>query len=151
MAGCQRFKLLKPGTMITDLWMNLPVKDIAKSKAFFTELGFTFNTQQGDSDQSACLLIGQKNTVVMLFDEPTFKGFINGNIAPANQGNEVLLSLGVASKEEVDELAKKAVAAGGSSNHKPKEMAGWMYGCVFADLDGHKWNVLYIDMSRAGA
>jgi uncharacterized protein len=134
--------------MTTDLWINLPVKNIPKSKAFFTQLGFTFNLQQGNNDHSACLLIGQKKVVVMLFDEPTFKGLINSNIAPAVNGNEVLLSLGVESKDEVDELAKKAIAAGGSSNHKPKEMQGWMYGCVFTDLDGHKWNVLYMDRSR---
>jgi len=134
--------------MTTDLWINLPVKNIAESKAFFTALGFTLNTQQGNSDNSACLLVGKKNVVVMLFDEPTFKGFINGDVALANNGNEVLLSLGVESKDEVDELAKKAIAAGGSSDHQPKEMQGWMYGCVFTDLDGHKWNVLYMDMSK---
>ncbi|MES2732163.1 MAG: VOC family protein [Bacteroidota bacterium] len=134
--------------MTTDLWINLPVKNIAQSKAFFTQLGFTFNLQHGNSDNSACLLIGQKNVVVMLFDEPTFQGFINSTIAPAANGNEVLLSVGVESKDEVDALAKKAIAAGGSSNHQPKEMQGWMYGCVFTDLDGHKWNVLYMDMSK---
>jgi uncharacterized protein len=134
--------------MITDLWINLPVKNIAKSKAFFTQLGFTFNTQHGNSDNSISLLIGKKNVVLMLFDEPTFKGFINSNIAPAGSGSEVLLSIGVESKEDVDDLAKKAVDAGGSSSHKPKEMQGWMYGCVFTDLDGHKWNVLYMDMSK---
>jgi predicted lactoylglutathione lyase len=134
--------------MITDLWINLPVKNIIQSKAFFTQLGFTFNLQQGNSDNSACLLIGKKNAVVMLFDEPTFKGFINNNIALAAGGNEVLLSVGVESKDEVDALAKKAVEAGGSSNHSPTEMQGWMYGCVFTDLDGHKWNVLYMDMSK---
>ncbi|HSU51867.1 MAG TPA: VOC family protein [Segetibacter sp.] len=132
--------------MIKDLWINLPVKDINKSKAFFKELGFSFNTQHGNTESSASLLIGQKNVVVMLFSEPAFKGFINGEVA--KQGSEVLLSIGVESKEEVDDLAKKAVAAGGSSTHKPGEMQGWMYGCVFNDLDGHKWNVLYMDMSK---
>ncbi|MES2649098.1 MAG: VOC family protein [Bacteroidota bacterium] len=134
--------------MTKDLWINLPVKNLALSKAFFTRLGFTFNLQQGNSDNSACLLIGQKNVVVMLFDEPTFKGFINSNIVTAGNGNEVLFSLGVESKEEVDDLAQKAIDAGGSSNHQPSEMRGWMYGCVFTDLDGHKWNVLYMDMSK---
>ena len=134
--------------MTTDFWINLPVKNIAQSKAFFTQLGFIFNPHQGNSDHSACLLMGQKNVVIMLFDEPTFKGLINSNISPTDLGNEVLLSLGVESKEEVDELARKAIIAGGSSNHKPKEMQGWMYGCVFTDLDGHKWNVLYLDKNK---
>jgi uncharacterized protein len=134
--------------MIQELWINLPVKDIGKSKTFFTELGFSFNTKHGNTDHSASLLVGQKNTVVMLFDEPTFKSFTNSNVADAKKTTEVLLSIGVESKDEVDELAKKAVAAGGTSNHKPTTMQGWMYGCVFTDLDGHQWNVLYMDMSK---
>jgi hypothetical protein len=134
--------------MINDLWINLPVKDVALSRAFFKELGFTFNTQHGNSNNSASLLVGKKNTVVMLFDEQTFKGFTNCQVADITQSTEVLLSIGVESKDEVDELAKKAVAAGGSSNHQPKEMQGWMYGCLFTDLDGHRWNVLYMDMTK---
>ncbi len=134
--------------MTTDLWINLPVKNIARSKAFFKQLGFTFNLQHGNSANSASLLIGQKNVVVMLFDEPTFKGFMNSDFVSTGHGNEVLLSLGVESKEEADDLAQKAIDAGGSSNHIPSVMQGWMYGCVFTDLDGHKWNVLYMDMSK---
>lgn len=133
--------------MAKDFWLNLPVKDIKKSKAFFTQLGFQFNNQYVN-DTSACLLVGEKNIVVMLFEEPAFKGFISGDIADAKQGAEVLLSFDAQSKEEVDEIARKAVAAGGKSGHKPKEMDGWMYGCVFSDIDGHRWNVLHMDMSK---
>lgn len=136
--------------MIQDLWLNLPVKNIAKSKAFFTALGFSFNTQHGNSDTSASLLVGKKNVVVMLFDENTFKGFTNSAITDTAQSTEVLLSIGVESKDEVDELAAKAISAGGTSSHQPSQMQGWMYGCVFIDLDGHKWNVLYMDMSKMG-
>lgn len=134
--------------MTKEIWINLPVKDVTKSKVFFTKLGFSFNTQYGNSDNSASLLIGQKNVVVMLFDEPTFKSFTNNELVNTKQATEVLLSIDAESKEEVDEMATKAVAAGGSSNHKPSDMIGWMYGCVFADLDGHLWNVLYMDMSK---
>lgn len=84
----------------------------------------------------------------MLFNEATFKGFTNSDITNATNATEVLLSIGVDSKEEVDDLAKKAVAAGGKCNHVPSAMQGWMYGCVFDDVDGHKWNVLYMDMSK---
>jgi predicted lactoylglutathione lyase len=136
--------------MIQDLWINLPVKDVNKSKEFFAKLGFSFNTRFPDSNTSASLLVGQKNVVVMLFDEPTFKGFTNSQVADTKQASEVLLSIGAQSKDEVDELAKKAVAAGGTSNHQPSEMQGWMYGCLFIDLDGHRWNVLYMDMSKMG-
>jgi hypothetical protein len=134
--------------MITDLWINLPVKDVAKSKAFFKELGFRFNTRYGDMNNSASLIVGEKSVVVMLFDEKSFNGFTGSEVADITKSTEVLLSVGVDSKEAVDELAKKAVTAGGSSKHQPKEMEGWMYGCLFTDLDGHRWNVLYMDMTK---
>jgi predicted lactoylglutathione lyase len=134
--------------MAKQFWINLPVKDVNKSKEFFSKLGFTFNTGQGNGPNSACMLLGDQNVVCMLFDEPTFKGFTNNEITSTGQSTEVLLSIDAQSKEEVDEMVQKAVAAGGSSKHVPKEMEGFMYGCVFADLDGHRWNVLYMDMSK---
>lgn len=134
--------------MIKDFWLNLPVKDIKKSKAFFTLLGFKFNTQYGNTDTSAAMQMGDKNTTVMLFEEPQFKGFINSEVADTKKGTEVLLSFDAQSKEEVDELIEKVKKAGGSSTHKPGEMTGWMYGCVFTDLDGHRWNILHMDMSK---
>ncbi len=134
--------------MTKQLWINLPVKDVKKSKEFFAKLGFKFNEQMGNSENSAALLIGEKNTVVMLFDESSFKGFTSAEIADVTSAAEVLLSIDAESKEEVDEMAEKAVAAGGKSNHKPGEMKGWMYGCLFTDPDGHRWNVLYMDMNK---
>lgn len=134
--------------MIKDFWLSLHVKDIKKSKAFFTQLGFKFNTTYGNTDTSAGMQMGDKNTVVMLFEEPQFKGFINSEVADTNKGTEVLLSFDAQSKEEVDELVEKVKKAGGISTHKPGEMTGWMYGCVFTDLDGHRWNILHMDMSR---
>lgn len=133
--------------MAKDFWINLPVKNVTKSKEFFSKIGFNFNEQQGGPN-SACMLLGDKNVVVMLFDEPTFMGFINHEVSNANQSTEVLLSIDAQSKEEVDELVKKVLAAGGNSNHKPYEMTGFMYGCVFSDVDGHRWNVLHMDMSK---
>jgi predicted lactoylglutathione lyase len=129
-------------------WISLPVKDISKSRAFFTQLGFRFNTQHGNGPNSACLLIGDANVACMLFDEPTFAQCLNGATGISDKGSEVILSIDAQSKEEVDEMAQKAIAAGGTSNHKPSEMSGFMYGCLFADLDGHSWNVLYMDMSK---
>jgi predicted lactoylglutathione lyase len=134
--------------MIKEFWLNLPVKDIKRSKVFFTQLGFKLNSQNGNNDSSACLLIGDKNVVVMLFEEPAFKGFTNHEVADTSKGSEILLSISANSKEEVDEIARKVIEAGGTSNHKPSEMKGWMYGSLFVDLDGHRWNVLYMDMSQ---
>jgi predicted lactoylglutathione lyase len=134
--------------MTKQFWLNLPVKNVALSKEFFAEMGFKFNTQHGSTDTSASLLLGESNIVLMLFDEQTFKGFTNNPIANTGQATEVLLSIDAESKEEVDEMAAKAIATGGKSDHKPSTMQGWMYGCVFSDIDGHKWNVLYMDMSK---
>jgi predicted lactoylglutathione lyase len=134
--------------MPKQFWLSLPVKDINRSKEFFTKLGFTFNTQYGNTENSACLLMGEKNVAVMLFDEPTFKKCISNEPVSLDKAAEVLLSIDAESKEEVDEMVEKAIAAGGKSNHKPKPMEGWMYGCLFTDLDGHRWNVLYMDMSK---
>lgn len=134
--------------MTKEFWLNLPVKDVKKSKQFFTSLGFSFNTQHADTENSAGLMLGQKNVMVMLFNEPNFKGFTNKDITNTALSNEVLLSIDAESKEEVDALIQKVIAAGGYSKHKPYEMTGWMYGCVFSDLDGHLWNVLHMDMSK---
>ena len=137
--------------MAKQFWISLPVKNIGKSREFFTKLGFKFNTQQGNGPNSACLLMGDNNIVVMLFDEPTFQQCINNEAGISKNSSEVLLSIDAQSKEEVDEMVKKAIAAGGTSSHKPSEMKGWMYGCVFTDIDGHRWNVLYMDQSKMPA
>jgi len=113
--------------MIKQFWLNLPVRDIKKSKEFFGKLGFQFNTQHGNTDTSASLLVGEKNVVVMLFEESMFKGFTNNEVADTTRGTEVLLSIDAQSKEEVDQMAQKAIDAGGKSTHKPgKCRAGCM-------------------------
>ncbi|MFF2448196.1 VOC family protein [Neobacillus sp. NPDC058068] len=133
--------------MTKQFWINLPVKDINKSKEFYAKLGFTINTQHGNSDQ-AQLIIGDNNAVVMLFPDSTFKNFTQHELVDTKQATEVLLSIDAESREEVDEMAKKAAMAGGTIFGEPAANQGWMYGCGFADLDGHRWNVLYMDLSK---
>lgn len=133
--------------MVKELWLNLPVKDVKRSKEFFSKMGFTFNPH-GETPSSACMLVGQKPVVVMLFEEAMFRSFIQGDIADTAKGVELLISIDAESKEEVDQLAQKAVEAGGQSSHKPTDMTDWMYGCLFIDPDGHRWNVLHMDMSK---
>ena len=133
--------------MTKEIWINLPVKDVARAKEFFNNLGFS-NTKQGNSKDSAGIMIGSKNVVVMLFAEPLFEGFTRHKIADTKQGTEVLFSIDAESREEVDELARKAADAGGNVFAQPGESQGWMYGCGFEDLDGHRWNVLHMDMSK---
>jgi uncharacterized protein len=129
-------------------WVNLPVKDIALSKEFFTRLGFSFNPNFGDSKESACLVVGDNRVVVMLFVEPTFTKAARNEVADATRGTEVLFSIDAESREEVDEVARKAAEAGGTVFGKPAEIQGWMYGCGFTDLDGHRWNALFRDASK---
>lgn len=134
--------------MTKELWINLPVKDVNKSREFFTTLGFALNPHYGNSADSASFFVGTKNLVLMLFPEATFKNFTRHAVADTRQGTEVLLSFDAESREEVDELAKKAAKAGGAVFSAPAEHQGWMYGCGFTDLDGHRWNVLHMDMSK---
>ena len=134
--------------MTRQLWINLPVKDLKKSKEFFTNIGFSFATGFADTSESAGLLIGDKDIMVMLFTETTFQNFTANKIMDSNQGTEVLFSFDAQSREEVDQMAQKVTKAGGTIFAKAGETDGWMYGFGFADLDGHRWNMLYMDISK---
>ncbi len=134
--------------MTKELWINLPVKNVIKSKEFFTKIGFSFADGPGNTNVSATLVIGEKNIVIMLFEELVFKNFTGNQITDTKQATEVLFSISAETREEVDEWADKARNAGGIVYGKPSEHQGWLYGCGFADLDGHRWNVLYRDMSK---
>src|SRR5262245_15593804 len=98
--------------MTKEFWVNLPVKDIKRSREFFTEIGFSLNQKYGNSEESASFLIGDKNVVLMLFPEPTFKGFTRNEITDPRKSTEVLFSIDAANREEVDALAKKVSNAG---------------------------------------
>ena len=128
--------------MATKIFVNLPVKDLDKSKEFFISLGFAFNPQFTD-DKAACLVIGE-NIFAMLLREEFFKTFTNKEIADATKTAEALIAIDAASRQEVDELVKKAAEAGGSIYRNPEDH-GWMYGHSFADLDGHQWEILFMD------
>ncbi len=134
--------------MTKQFWLNLPVKDVSKSRDFYTQMGFKLNNQYGNSAHSASLMIGEKDVVLMLFNEEAFKAFTNTGIPDISNATDVLFSIDAESPTEVDEMAKKAVAAGGKCDHKPQDKQGWLYGCVFSDPDNHRWNVLYMDVSK---
>lgn len=128
--------------MATKIFINLPVKDLKQSMEFFKKLGFSFNEQFTD-DKAACLIIGE-NIFAMLLVEERFKDFTKKKICNAKESTEVLLALDAESKEQVNEMVKKAVEAGGSIYTEPQDH-GWMYGHSFADPDGHQWEILYMD------
>lgn len=135
--------------MTNELWINLPVKDLKKSKAFFTEIGFSFKEGR-ETDDMVAMMVGEKKVPVMLFAESTFKNVIQHDVTDTNKSSEALFSFDAESREEVDEMAEKVEKAGGNVFSKPAEIQGWMYGCAFTDLDGHRWNVLYMDPAKAG-
>ena len=134
--------------MTKEFWINLPVKDVKKSREFFTKIGFSANTKFPETKQSSSVFAGTNNIVIMLFVENIFQGFSQNKLPDTKQSTEVLFSLDAESREEVNELAEKVKNAGGILYAKPAESQGWMYGFGFADLDGHRWNVLFMDMSK---
>jgi len=130
--------------MGTKIFVNLPVKDLQKSIAFFTQLGFSFNPQF--TDETATCMIVSEDIFVMLLTHDKFKMFTPKDICDATKSTEVLVCLSSESREKVDDMVRKAMAAGGSTYRQPQDH-GFMYGHGFQDLDGHIWEVMYMDPS----
>lgn len=128
--------------MPTKIFVNLPVKDLNRSVTFFTQLGFTFNPQFTD-ENATCMIIGE-DIFVMLLVEKFFQGFTKKAIADASKTTEVLICLSADSKDKVDEMVRNAVAAGGTTPNE-KQDQGFMYSHGFQDLDGHIWEVMWMD------
>jgi uncharacterized protein len=128
--------------MSRKIFVNLPIKNMERSQAFFKSLGFSFNPQF-TNEQGACMVVSD-DIFVMLLVEPFFQTFTKKPIADATKATEVLMCLSAESRAEVDELVKKAVAAGGTSPNPPQDH-GFMYGHGFTDLDGHIWELAYMD------
>ncbi|MEY2535865.1 MAG: uncharacterized protein QOF29_3775 [bacterium] len=124
------------------IFVNLPVKDLQASRGFFSELGFEFNPQFSD-DTAACMVVDE-NIFVMLLVEERFRDFINGEIADATKATEAITALSADSREQIDETLAKALAAGGKP-WKPVMDEGPMYGGSFQDLDGHVWELVYME------
>jgi hypothetical protein len=130
--------------MATKMFVNLPVKDLKRSEAFFTDLGFEFF---GMTEDMASVIISE-HTQVMLLAEPTFATYTAKGVPDAIAGTEVILVLGVERTDQVDELASKALAAGASPAGTPQQ-GGGRYQRGFTDLDGHHWEALCL-VEQAG-
>ncbi len=128
--------------MANQIFVNLPVKNLDKSVEFFTKLGFSFNPQF--TNEEATLMIIEENISVMLLVEKFFKTFTNKEITDTATTMEVILCLSADNREKVDELVDKAMAAGASPSNFAQDQ-GFMYGRSFQDLDGHLWEVMYMD------
>ncbi|MBD8530738.1 MULTISPECIES: VOC family protein [unclassified Massilia] len=120
---------------------NLPVRDLEKSRAFFSALGFRFNPQMSN-DSAAWMIVVDDTIHAMLMTEPFFASLIDKPVVQAREANEVIICLSCESREEVDSLIAKAVAAGGRTPHPPEDH-GFMYDQGFEDLDGHLWNLVW--------
>jgi len=121
------------------------VKNLDKSMAFFTSLGFSFNPQFSDK-KAGCMVISD-NIFAMLLTEPYFKTFTKKTVSDAKTSTEVLIALDTNSKEEVQQTIAKAEKLGATIYNEPQDH-GWMYIHSFADLDGHQWEFAYMDQSQ---
>ena len=130
--------------MPTKMFVNFPVHDLKQSMEFFAKLGFTFNPQFTD-DTAACMVVGE-DSYVMLLTHDKFKIFTPKALCDAATSTEVLVALSAESRANVDDMVRKAVAAGGTTYSEPQDH-GFMYGHSFQDLDGHIWEVFYMDPS----
>jgi uncharacterized protein len=130
--------------MATKIFVNLPIKDLKKSLEFFTRLDFKFNPQFTDKT-AACMMVGE-DIFVMLLTQDKFKTFTPKEICDATKSTEVLVCLAVESRARVDDMVHKAVVAGGTTYNDPQDH-GFMYGHGFQDLDGHIWEIIYMEPS----
>ncbi len=128
--------------MATNIFVNLPVKDLQKSIEFFTRLGYSFNPRF--TDETATCMIIEDNISVMLLTEAKFQAFTPNPLCDARQNTEVLVCLSVSSRDEVDEMVEKAVAAGGNTYNQPQDH-GFMYEHGFQDIDGHIWELVFME------
>jgi len=130
--------------LATKIFVNLPVKNLKNSIEFFTKLGFSFNPQFTD-DTATCMIVSD-DIFVMLLTEAKFKTFTPKEICDTTKSTEVLVCLSTESRENVDAMVRKAVSAGGSTYNAPQDH-GFMYAHGFQDLDGHIWEVIYMEAS----
>jgi predicted lactoylglutathione lyase len=126
------------------IFVNLPVKDLARSRGFYGKLGYTFNEQF--SDENAICVVISDTIFLTLLVEPFFKTFTKKEIADASGVTEAILAISTDNREAVDELVDKAFAAGASESNDPDDQ-GFMYSRSFQDPDGHLWEVLWMDPS----
>jgi uncharacterized protein len=136
--------ILKGAKVDRKIFVNLPVKNLQQSMTFFAKLGFTFNKQFTD-ETGACMIVSP-DIYAMLLTQNKFKTFTPKQICDATKSTEVLVCLSAGSREEVDEIVGKAVAAGGTTYNEPQDY-GFMYGHGFQDLDGHIWELAYMEPS----
>lgn len=124
------------------IFVNLATNDVDAAKKFFTELGYSINPQFS-TDDCACVVISD-TIIAMLLSKQRYADFTKKEIADSTKTSEVLICLSAESREKVDELVDRAIAAGGSATGETQDQ-GFMYGRAFDDLDGHTWEIMWMD------
>ncbi|SIP86199.1 hypothetical protein SAMN05880574_1017 [Chryseobacterium sp. RU37D] len=130
---------------INQIYVNLPVKDVQKTRAFWTKLGFSVNEQFSD-EKAICVVLKEDHIYAMFLKEEFFNTFTNRPIAKGDT-TQTLLAIGVNSRDEVDTMVKTAIENGGSKYSEPQDH-GWMYQNAFSDLNGHQWEVMFAEISQ---
>ncbi len=133
--------------MATKIFINLPVRDLNKSVEFFSKLDFKFDPQFTD-ENSTCMIIGE-DKFVMLLVKKFFKTFTPKEVADAHNSSEVIITLSAESRAKVDVMIEKAMHAGAKPSLETQDY-GWMYDRGFEDLDGHLWEIMYMDIKAIG-
>jgi predicted lactoylglutathione lyase len=128
--------------MATQIYVNLPVKNLDNAVEFFTALGFSFNPDYTD-ENATCMIIND-DAYVMLLVEGFFKTFTSKDIVDSTGSTEAIMAFSVDSREGVDDMYQKAIAAGGKES-QPVQDYGFMYSHSFQDVDGHLWEVMWMD------
>jgi len=132
---------------INQIYVNLPVKDVKKTKEFWTKLGFSINEQFSD-DKATCVVM-KEDIYVMFLTEEYFQTFSERPV-PKGDTTQVLVAIGLNSRDEVDHVVNTALQNGASQHEEPQDY-GWMYQNSFWDIDGHGWNVTFADLSQLPA
>ncbi|OEV04510.1 VOC family protein [Streptomyces oceani] len=135
--------------MAKSIFVNLPVRDLARSRDFFSKLGFSFNEQFSSEEAASLVIDGENGIYAMLLVESYFQSFTGRDIPDTSKSCEAITCLGLDSRQEVDDIADRALAAGGQGPTEAKDH-GFMYGRHFDDPDGHRWELVWMNPEGQG-
>ncbi|MCP9235903.1 VOC family protein [Lewinella sp. JB7] len=133
--------------MTKQIWLNLPVTDVAASRKFFRAIGFRESPRHAGNPHLAGFLIGEHDFVMMLFPQTEFQNFTQLPVTDTGKSSEVLINVDAENPAAVDAMRDRVAAAGGNIYTPPTLVNGWMYLFCFADPDGHRWCVMHMDES----
>lgn len=129
----------------TSIWLNLPVADLPRAKAFYRAIGLRENPRHAENTHLGSFLVGEHDFVLMLFPKEVFAGYTALPVTDTTASSATLINLGADSRDAVETIAEAARNNGGLVYTEPQLVQSWMYVCGFTDPDGHRWSVLFMD------